>query len=187
MRNSTKSDLEIEVRGLLTKDEYSKIFAFLDNAAEYKETDNKISYFFIIQKGVLKVSDEKSKNKAKISYKYGDESKNILEEFEIPIARKDVLKTIEIFKSLGFVNMHKVQQKRINFAYRSATVSIKETPDFGPHFEIEMPAKNRREAKFVHKNLIKICQDLGLKPLSRQKMKDLIASINIKHGFAKNV
>lgn len=186
MNNTAKSNIEVELRGVLTKDKYKKIIAYLKTVADNEEVDDKISYFFVIRGGILKISDEEFKNKAKISYKQGGESKSILEEYEIPIAREDVQKTIKVFKDLGFTNVNTVQQKRINFKYKGAEISIKDTPDYGPHFEIEMIAKNQEDAKLKRKVLFEICKDLDLKTLSQQEIKDLIISINTKHGFIKN-
>jgi|WetSurSiteA1Bulk_404760.scaffolds.fasta_scaffold21394_2 adenylate cyclase class IV len=186
MNKQLINNIEVEVRGLLTKAKYSEIITFLKSNAEHKELDNKTSYFFVIEGGILKINDEVSKNKAEISYKFGDESKNILEEFEIPIARSAVEKTIKIFQHLGLVDINVVQQKRVNFLYKGVEFSIKDTPDFGPHFEAETMATNQEDAANKRKTLVKLCKLLDLQILSEQEIKDLIVSINTKHGFIKN-
>ena len=185
MNNQKNENIEVEVRGLLTNEAYTRILSLLRKISDQEEEDNKTSYFFVIENGILKISDEETKNRAKISYKLGDESKNILHEYEIHISRSDVEKTIGVFKNLGFINVNEVPQKRINFKYKGAEISIKDTPDFGPHFEIEMMAVNQEDADIKRKILIKLCDELGLKILFEQEIRDLIISVNTKHGFIK--
>lgn len=177
--------IEVEVRGLLSKEKWLNLVSYLKQHSNKYEDDNKLSYFFVISNGILKVNDEITKKTAKIVYKYGDESKNILDEYEITINKKDVSKAVDMFVKLGYENVNKVPQKRINFKYKDAVFSLKDTPDFGPHFEIEKKAKNKSDAIKKRVELKQMCKDLGIVPMSPKQIRDLIVKVNNDHGFIK--
>jgi len=182
----TDGDLiEVEVRGLLSKEKWLSLTSYLKQYSEKYEDDNKLSYFFVISNGILKVNDEITKKTAKIVYKYGDESKNILDEYEITINKKDVSKAVDMFVNLGYKDVNRVQQKRINFQYKDTIFSLKDTPDFGPHFEIEKKAKNKSDAIKKRAELKQICKDLGVVPMTPKQIRDLIIKVNSDHGFIK--
>lgn len=186
MNNMIDDDLiEVEVRGLLSKEKWLYLASYLKQNSEEYENDDKLSYFFVISSGILKVNDEVTKKTAKIVYKYGDESKNILDEYEIAISKKDVPKVVDMFVKLGYENVNKVPQKRINFRYKNAIFSLKDTPDFGPHFEIEKKAKNKSDAMKKRTELKQICKDLGVVPMTPKQIRDLIIKVNRDHGFVK--
>ena len=48
-----------------------------------------------------------------------------------------------------------------------------------------MMAVNQEDADIKRKILIKLCDELGLKILFEQEIRDLIISVNTKHGFIK--
>lgn len=175
--------IEVELRGLLSKDKWLDLISNLKQCCGDYENDDKLSYFFVIANGILKVNNEITKNTAKIVYKHGDESNNILEEYEITIHREDVEKAVNMFVNLGYKNVNEVDQKRINFKYKDTVISLKNTPDFGPHFEIEMKAKNISDARKKKKELMQVCRELGLTPMTPKQIRELIVKVNNNHGF----
>lgn len=183
MQNKSPQSIEVELRGLMSEEEYNQIIIFLSQKASHTTNDSKISYFFVVPHGILKISNQPINNTAKISYKDGNVSKNILKEYEIPISPDDTEKVIRMFKSLGYRNVNEVHQNRINFKYKGAEIAIKITPDFGPHFEIEMMAKDKADAVKKRVRIQILCDELGLKSLTGQQMDKLVYSINKKHGF----
>ena len=183
MQNKNPQNIEVELRGLMSEEKYHQIIIFLSKKASHITNDSKISYFFVVPKGILKISNQSINNTAKISYKDGNVSKNILMEYEIQISPDDTEKGISMFKSLGFKNVNEVRQDRINFKYKGAEIAIKITPDFGPHFEIEMMARDKADAVKKRMRIQILCNELGLEPLTRRQMDKLVHSINKKHGF----
>ena len=65
--------IEVEVRGLLTKREYLRVSSHLNENADTKEEDSKTAYYYDFQDGILKVVDEHSTGRTKLSLKLGDE------------------------------------------------------------------------------------------------------------------
>lgn len=183
MQNKSPQNIEVELRGLMSEEKYNQIIVFLSKRASHTIDDSKISHFFVVPHGILKISSQPINNTAKISYKDGNVSKNILMEYEIPISPDDTEKVIRMFKDLGYRNVNEVRQNRINFKYKEAEIAIKITPDFGPHFEIEMMARDKVDAIKKRLRIQMLCNELKLIPLTGRQMDKLVYSINKKHGF----
>jgi predicted adenylyl cyclase CyaB len=179
------SKYEVEFRGTLTKKQYLKLADYLNINCKQSQPDNKTTHFFVTKGFILKVIESESKTTANITVKVGDETSNILEELEIPIAVSDVGKSVELFKKLGFKDVNVVKQKRVNYKYNSCDISLKYTADWGYHFEIEACAKNVIEARKKKTHLNKVCSELGLKPMNPKQIRDKITQINKNHGFIK--
>lgn len=176
------SNFEVELRGQLSKQDFNRVKSFLDdNSSGVK--DNKLTYFFVSKKIILKVTDERSKNKAKITIKVGDETENILKEYEICIPRKSVTGAVNLFKTLGYSKVNAVEQKRTNYKYKGSHISLKHTPDWGLHFEIETKAKNKKQAAEKKLKLFKICKELDISPMTSEEIKNKIKQINKSHNF----
>ena len=91
---------EIELRGLLKKDQYLALIKKLDTLGYAHKKDDKLSYFFERKKGIFKLNDEISKNQAKISLKIGDEEKGSLKEYEVIFERRYFKDLLLIFNKL---------------------------------------------------------------------------------------
>lgn len=183
--NDSKSNkkIEVEVRGILSEEQYQSLVKKLKQKADSYEQDGKISYFFVTIDRILKVTDEISKNRAKITLKLGDETENILEEIEIPIARDEVGNAVNMFKHLGFTKINRVEQKRINFNYEGVIISLKYSDDWGYHFEAEALCESEKEGKNTKIVLEKICQNLGIIPMTGEEIRRKIEEINTRHGL----
>ncbi len=175
--------IEVEVRGLLSEEKFYELTEYLNSRSSLVEKDDKISYFFVVENAILKISDETSRDRAQISFKVGDESKSILEEYDIPILRTHVETAVSLFRELGLKNVNRVTQTRCNYLYEGACVSLKHTPDWGYHFELEMKASNSQEAKNIKKELLALCKKLDVKNMTPSEIKAFVRKINERHGF----
>ncbi len=70
---------EIELRGVMGKKQYLDLIKKLNSQGYAHEKDDKVSCFFVREKGIFKINDEISKNQAKIFLKLGDEEKGKLQ------------------------------------------------------------------------------------------------------------
>ncbi|OGM21571.1 hypothetical protein A2714_05045 [Candidatus Woesebacteria bacterium RIFCSPHIGHO2_01_FULL_38_9] len=181
--NKSDGNIEIELRGLLTKTKYLQTSNLLRKVASKVWEDNKITYFFVLKGNILKVTKELSNRNARITLKVGDETENVLEEIHIPIPTDKVEKAVRVFQLLGYSNVNRVVQKRTNFKYKNANISLKYTKDWGYHFEIETLISNSNEALAKKKELRKICSNMGLKPMNKEEIRYKIDEINRKYGF----
>jgi predicted adenylyl cyclase CyaB len=178
-----ESQFEVELRGVLSEAEYLRLKEYLTSHSTSHEVDNKTTFFFITKGFILKVTDDESHGKAKITLKLGDETKNILEEYEVNIPIDKVNDAVAMFQHLGFPQVNKVYQQRTNFNHEDAVVSLKHTDDWGYHFEIEAMAKDEVEAKVKKEYLASICRELGVEYMTPEQIREKIIDINKRHGF----
>ena len=174
-----KHNREIELRGLLEKEQYSNLIKKLDDLGYVHEEDDKLSYFFERERGIFKLNDEISKNQAKVSLKIGDEEKNSLEEYEVVVDRKYFKKLLLIFQKLGFTKFNIVDQKRINFHMKDLDVelALKHSPNFQYHFEIEYLGKKIKSEEKIKQYLKEVCGKFGITPLTEEELAKKIQEI----------
>lgn len=182
VRNN-QNKIEVELKGMLSKDEHHKLRDSLNSIARNSERDNKISYFFVTENVILKVTDETSHHRAKITLKIGEETQSVLEELEVLIPRECVVTMVTIFKNLGFDKVNRVEQERTNYMLNGVAVALKYTDDWGYHFELETKAQNKHDGKKKRKGLYKLCEDLNIKPMTPEEIAAKIEEINRRHGF----
>jgi adenylate cyclase class IV len=178
--------IEVELRGLLTKEQYDSLIKRLEAEGILFEADDKDTYFFNVQKGIFKVCDEISKDQGKLSLKIGSEETGALKEKEIIITREQVPAFIEFFNALGYAEPHHVPQQRKNFFLKDATLSLKFTPDFQFHFELE--GKLLEDETLVEtekKHLKDICDQYGIVPLQPEEITERVKEIRKRIGFDK--
>jgi len=186
MEKVTKQKFEVEIRGLLNKKEFFALKKKIETGCLSSEEDNKTSYFFIVTGFVLKVNDEVSKNKGVVILKIGHETGKIFEEIDFEFDHNFTNDMLRIFKLLGFEKVNKVPQIRYNYLLKNGIqLSLKHTPDFGYHFEIELTANSSKEAKQKKKLLTDFCKKYSLVPLNKDDIKKMVIKINRKHGFIK--
>lgn len=174
-----KNNREIELRGLLEKEQYSNLIKKLDDLGYAHEEDDKLSYFFERETGIFKLNDEVSKNQAKISLKIGDEEKNSLEEYEVVVDRKYFNDLLLIFQKLGFTKFNIVDQKRINFHLKDLDVelALKHSPSFQYHFEIEYLGEKIKSEDEIKGYLKEVCKKFEIVPLTEEELAQKIREI----------
>lgn len=174
---------EIEIRGVLGKEQYFDLIKRLNSCGYLENKDDKISYFFVREKGIFKINDEISKNQAKISLKLGDEEKGKLHESEVVFDRRYFKDLLFIFQKLGFTKYHKVEQKRVNFSLKDLDVelSLKYTLDFQYHFEIEYVGNKIKSENKIKTYLRKVCDKFNIAPLEEKELLRKIQDIKKQH------
>lgn len=128
--------IEIEYRSICSEDDYNRIMSFLLQNGEDLGVDDKDSSFYILEKKLLKVVKNVSKNTAKVTLKLqevGDGSGGKEFEYEIPVESVDTAK--EIFEILGFTERIDSFQKRHNFIYDGVEFAVKYSEDWSYHIE----------------------------------------------------
>jgi len=179
-----KKIFEIEFRGVLNEGDFMALQRKLVKEAASYEEDDKISYFFVVKGFVLKITDEISKNGSYITLKIGHETGSDFEEIDIAIPRSSVIDSLKLFNLLGYKQVNKVPQKRSNYFLNDSVIaSLKITPDFGYHFEVETAANGYAEIESKKAELLGICRKYGLSPLSNEQMAAKIEEINLNHNF----
>lgn len=174
------ANIEHELRGVLSEEEFKSLKSHLELHAVNVVEDSKDTHFFVVPEGmILKVVDSRDKGEF-ISFKIGDETVGGLEEYELPLTNgiEDALK---LFKSLGFT-VNYVPQIRTNYLLKNdIEVSLKHTPDWGYHFEIEYVGDDEGcSSEEILRLLEEECHILGITPMSPEEIKVFIQNINKK-------
>jgi adenylate cyclase class IV len=180
-----KKTIEVELRGLMTSEQATALTDRLAAAGIAQEKDDKDTYFFNVPRGIFKMCDEVSKGQGKLSLKIGSEETGALEEREIVVPRAQVADFISFFAALGYGEPHLVPQKRVNYFLPEATLSIKHTPDFQHHFEMEgRLLEDEAEIEAERARLETVCANYGLVPLTPDEITERVAAIRRRIGFA---
>jgi len=138
MAEPTKS-IEIEFWAMFDEAKYNQLGDLLNSVAQDLGEDDKNVYFFILPAKLLKVSNNISKQTAKITLKLEKIGKgNAFEELEIPISPDEVDKSVHLFKELGFDYIVESFQKRHNYLYEGVELALKYSKDWGYHLELEI-------------------------------------------------
>lgn len=181
-----KKTIEVELRGLLTEAQYNALVERLDHEGVRVEEDDKDTYFFNVPRGIFKVCNEISKGQGKLSLKVGSEETGALEEREIVFKQQQVKDFLKFFGALGYSEYHHVPQKRKNYFLDGATLSLKFTPDFQYHFELEGELIEDESLVERAKNRLKgICNTYGIVPMDPEEIASRVKEIRKRIGFDK--
>ena len=171
------ANIEHELRGLLSEDEFGVLAQRLEKEAVRITVDNKDTHFFVAPEGmVLKVVNSEYKGKI-ISFKIGDETVGGLEEYEIPL-EDGIEGALKLFRHLG-LKVNYVPQVRTNYLLNNdLEISMKHTPDWGYHFEIEYVREDQTlNSEEILQILKDECYALGIQPMSPDEIKKFIREI----------
>ena len=176
-------NIEIEVRGILTEKAYHNLLAFMEEKAQNKEADNRITTFFMIPEKTLKVTHKVDQEKCKIALKLGDiVTSSHQTEYELDIKPEHFHLAVDLFKHLGFTDIQETKQDRINFMLNGYEFAVKWSKDLGYHFEAETVVDenadiNAERAKLEHF----VMNDLGLKILSEQEFAEICSRVDAEY------
>ena len=175
--------IEIEYRSIVSKKDYERIMNFLKKNAQDLGEDDKDSSFYILDKKLLKVVKNVSKNTAKITLKLqevGDGSGKEEFEYIIPIESVDTAK--EVFKNLGFTERIDSYQKRHNFTYKGVEFAVKYSKDWSYHIEMEILIDTEDGRSNAESKIKEIAEELGIKLMTDEEQKRLVKEIRAKNS-----
>ena len=174
--------IEVELRGLLSKQSYNRLLGFLISNASNIEHDDKIVDYYDYVEGILKVVDETSRTQAKISLKVGDEFSGLgMDEYDVHLgSTDDIASCKKILNSLGYKIKSTTLQKRINCTYEDVEFAIKHTRDWGYHFEAEVLVNNRSEVAIANDKIKKVCRNLDITVMNEDELRKFIQNLQTK-------
>ena len=175
--------IEIEYRSILSEEDYNRVMNFLLENGEDLGEDDKDSSFYILDKKLLKVVKNISKNSAKISLKLqevGDGSGQEEFEYDIPIESVETAK--EVFKHLGFKERIDSYQKRHNFIYKGIEFAVKYSKDWSYHIEMEILTDSEDERAEAERKIEDVAKELGIKLMTDEEQKRLVEEIRSKNS-----
>ena len=168
---------EIELRGRLTAKQYAQLEAQLQRLTPGERNDKR-SQFFRFDRGILKVSEHQPSGKVILSLKLGDETRNSLDEHEVELRAGMFDRAVTMVAALGYPKRELVEQQRTDYRLGDITLSLKCTPDWGPHFEVEMLAEATAAAEAqARQALVACCDRFGLTPMAPAELAAFLARI----------
>lgn len=173
-KSEIKKNIEVELRSLLDEKQFFDLEGFLVKNGKDLGEDNKDSHFFIFPDKLLKVTDNITKNNAKITLKLqkiglGSD----FEEIEVYFSREDSEKMVRIFKILGSKNYLYSYQNRHNYYYKNIEFALKYTESWGFHCELEIMVGSKDDVSRAVKQMNKVALELGLKIMTDEELLEL--------------
>ena len=151
-----KKNIEVELRSLLDEKQCIDLNNFLMKNAKDLGEDNKDSHFFIFPDKLLKITDNITKNNAKITLKLQRIGLgNSFEEIVVSFSREDTEKLVKIFGILGFKKHLYSFQNRHNYLYKNIEFAVKYTVSWGFHCEMEIMVHTKKDVPKMVKQIKK--------------------------------
>lgn len=172
-------NIEIELRALVDKNKFIDLNNFLKQNAKDLGEDNKDTYFFLFPDKLLKVTNNITKNSAKITLKLNKIGVgNDFREIEIPINPKDIDNAVTAFKLIGLSNNQYSFQFRHNYLYKGIEIAIKYTQSWGFHVELEIMVGEDENKEQAIEKIKDLANELNLEIMSDQQLKEFTSKID---------
>ncbi|CAN5691565.1 hypothetical protein BH11PAT2_BH11PAT2_04600 [soil metagenome] len=180
-----EKNIEVEVRGLLSSEEYAKLKTFFDENATKKEEKDRIliDYSTFLPGGVeerkkdirLRVTNGVPEIIVKIGEWGGSESRKELSVKTAP-GTFDLL--TEIFAALGYEKGVLAVRKSHVYDYKDTEFALVEVPGHSYYFEAEKMAHDGEDADEFISEMNTICAELGLTVFSKEEFFAYIQKLN---------
>ncbi len=186
--------IEVEYRGVLTKEKFQKLSAFLKEKGEFvKEKDRFSVIYFPRGKERLKVSKSPldlrvriTNKKSELVLKYGRSSGNdARKEFLFPIESEKFEEMTEFLKIVGFYYGVLQATKTYVYMYEGIEFALVEVPGWGYYFEAEILTE-ANAIKNANKKIKSVCREFGLDILNDKDFYKLLEDLSNRPGFRFN-
>lgn len=174
-----KKQIEIELRSMFSEDKFNSLKNFLDSKAENLGQDDKDVHFYIFPDKLLKVTDNISKESAKLTLKLNRIGQGTdFEEIEFPINREDVEKAVKMFTSLDMTdNVIHSFQSRHNYMYKGVELALKFSSEWKHHLELEIIVDNESKKEDAEKKIHEVAKELDVKIMSEEELKEFVKKV----------
>ncbi len=186
---SAKKPFEVETRGPLTKEHFSKISQYFKENAIFIEKKTRFSLLYFrngfpkdvkkLKKDPLDLRLRITNSKASLVAKYGHwAGSDARKEFEIPISLSDFLTAVEFLKALGWTKALAYSTDTWVYQYQGIEFALVHIRDFGFVYEAEIMAGNKKEVKKAQIKIKKVCKLLGLEPYKKGEFEKQCNQLN---------
>lgn len=159
-------NIEVELRSIISEEQYHELLDFLKKNAEFVNEDNQETHYFDA-KDDLRI--QKNDFFSKIVLKKGKLHDDMREETEVKCGKDDFDSLKRLFADLGFQIAVKWFRKRHSFRWEGVDVTVDNTKGFGYILEMEKITDddNKNEALELLKNKASL---LGIKVASKEEL-----------------
>ncbi len=178
-------NIEIEVRGLLTKEKFDNLVCLFEAKAKKTAEKNRvlIDYSTFLEGGVknrnkdirLRVTNGTPEIIVKIGEWGGSERRKELSAFTSP-GEFDTL--VEIFGELGFCKGMLCVRKSKVYEYRDIEFALVEVPGHSYYYEAEKMVHEEEDAEKIIEEIKNVCKELNLEVLDKKHFFEYIEKLN---------
>lgn len=184
--NTKIKNIEIEFRGPLTKDEYSRLNKYLKLNGSFKQSKERISIdysVFIPKEGLegrnndirLRVTNKIPEIIVKIGKMGGAENRK---EISVLANQGDFDKLIQIFAAIGLTRGILCVRKSKVYEYKGIEFTLVEVPNHSFYFEAEKLISSNINKSHAQQYIRKICKELNLKLFNNKTLFSYIKKLN---------
>ncbi len=180
-----EKNIEVEIRGLLTPEEYSKLKSFLDKEGEKTEEKDRIliDYSTFLPGGVeerkkdirLRVTNGVPEIVVKLGEWGGTEQRK---ELSVKTAPGTFDTLTEIFEALGYEKGVLAVRKSQVYMYKDIEFALVEVPGHSYYFEAEKMAHAEENADELLEEMQAVCKELGLSVFSKEEFFAYVQKLN---------
>lgn len=184
--NTKTKDIEIELRGPLSKKEYVKLEKFFKQKGRFKLNKERILIdysMFILSEGLekrtndirLRVTNKIPEIVVKIGKMGGAESRK---EISILTSKGDFDKLVQLFAVLGLTKgMLCIRRSRV-YMYKEIEFTLVEVPGHSFYFEAEKLISSEENKENAQEEVKQLCHELGLKLFDDKRLFAYIKKLN---------
>lgn len=171
-----KNNIEVEHRGVLTKEKFDSIKQFLEKKGKFVKEKDRFSVIYFprgkerlgVPKSPLDLRVRITNKKAEIIMKYGKSSgADARKEFSFPIDPNQFEEATEFLFYLGFYYGALQATKTYVYMYKDVEFAIVNAPAFGHYFEAEI-LTGKKEIQNANQKIMSVMKELGLEVLSEK-------------------
>lgn len=166
--------IEVEQRGLLTKEEFERVESYLRAHATHLNEDHKYVEYFIYGDKLLKIIRNDSRQNATLSLKLNTLGNGALfKELECSLPWNQFSTLQEIMHAITTPDQVITgTQKRENFMLDSVEIALKWSEDWGYHFELEVKIDEETESARALELMGHVAEKLGVTIMSEAEVKE---------------
>ena len=179
-------DIEVEIRGILNKDQYNQAKTLFEKLASLKESKSRILIdysTFLPGEGIrdrqkdirVRVTNGIPEIVVKLGSWGGSESRRELS-FKGKEGEFETL--VEIFGQLGFIKGTLAKRDALVYDYKDIEFALVKTPGQHYYFEAEKMAHSEEDFTKVENEIREVCQELGLAVVNKEGFFEFIDELN---------
>lgn len=179
-------DIEVEVRGLLSREAYQKVRGYFEKHAKFLEEKERmlIDYStFLPDEGLrdrkkdirVRVTNGIPEIVVKLGSWGGSESRK---ELSFKGCEGEFETLVEIFGQLGFQKGIFAVRKTLAYEYKGVEFALVEVPNHSYYFEAEKMAHGDADFKNVEGEIRGVCREIGLEVIDKEGFFEYIEKLN---------
>ena len=173
-------NIEVEIRGPLTRNEFETLNVFLSKNAVFKKRKERvlIDYSLGMEDRTKDIRIRETNGIPEIIIKLGSwGNSESREEISLSTEKNKFDTLVKIFGELGFTNGVLCVRNSLVYDFKGIEFALVEIPNHSYHFEAEIIAEPEN-ASDAHTKIKKVCEELDLKLFSREEFFTYVKILN---------